>query len=70
MDGMSSSCRWCAVVESSIEEAGVMLGGGDTQVFQNLCDQVVPVPGRSQQAIQCFIDQPEVSGTGVGITEG
>ena len=47
-----------------------MIGEAETYAFQNLCYQVVPVLGRSPQAVQCFIEYKEVVGTGVGIAKG
>ena len=38
------------------KEMGVVLGGDETHVFQNIFDRVVPVLRRSPQAVQCFIE--------------
>ena len=43
VDGMYGSYRWCTIINDPREEAGVEIGGGETHVFQNICDQVVPV---------------------------
>ena len=47
-----------------------MLGRGENHISQDLRYHVVPVLGRSPQAVQFFVNDPEVVGTGVGITEG
>ena len=47
-----------------------MIGGDETHISKDLWDEVVPVLGRLPQAVQCFVKEPEVVGTGVGITEG
>ena len=70
MDGMPGGIRGCAVVDDPIEEAGVVIGGGETHVYQDLRDEVLLVLGRSTQAVQCFIKELEAAGTGFGITEG
>ena len=70
LDGISGSLSWCAIVDDTIEEAGFVIGGGETYVFQNIYYQVLPVLGRLPQAVQCFIEYPEVVGTGVGIAKG
>ena len=70
MDGMSGGRRGCDVVDDPREEAGVVLGGGETHVFQDIHDEFVTVLGQSPQAVQYFVKEPEVVRTGVGITEG
>ena len=47
-----------------------MLGGGETHVYQDICDEVLPVLGRSPHAVQCFVNELGVVRTGVRITEG
>ena len=51
VDGMSGNYGWFIVVNDPREEVGVLLGGGDTHVFRNIRDQIVPVLRRSPQAI-------------------
>ena len=60
-------CRWCTIVNDTIEEAGVVLGGGEIHVCQNLSDYILPVLVWSPQAVQGFVDNPEVFWTGVSI---
>ena len=59
-----------SVVDDPLEETGVVLGRGETHVSKDLRDQVVSVMGRSPQAVQCFVKESEVVGTGVRIAEG
>ena len=47
-----------------------MFLGGETHVSQDLCDDFVPVLRQSTQVVEVFVEDPEVVGTGVGITEG
>ena len=54
--GMSEIRSWCAVVDDTGEEAGVVLGEGKTHIFQNIRDKVVLVLERSPQSVQCFIE--------------
>ena len=43
VDGMSGSCGWCTRYDDPREDAGVVLRGGETHVFQKFCDQIVSV---------------------------
>ena len=47
-----------------------MIVGGETHVFHNLLDQIVPMLRRLPQAVYHFFEEPEVVRTGVGIAEG
>ena len=55
---MLGSRRWCALINDPREETGVVIGGDESHVFQNLRDQVVTVLELSTQDVQCFIEYP------------
>ena len=47
-----------------------MLGRVENHISQDLRYRVVPVLGRYPQAVQFFVNDIEVVGTGVGFSEG
>ena len=51
VDGMWGGRRRCDVFNDPQEKEGVVLGGGETHVSWDICDEVIPVMGRSPQAV-------------------
>ena len=64
---MSEDCGWCTVIYNTQEEAGVVIRVSDTHLFQNLCDQIKTVLRHSPQAVERFVEDPEVVSAGIGI---
>ena len=58
MDGMSGSSRWCTIVDDPIEEAVVVLVGGETHVYNNLSGYIVPVRRQLTQTVHGFVEEP------------
>ena len=70
MGGMSGSCIWCIIVFVLRDKTGVVLGGGETHVFQNICDKIVLALRGSPQALYIVFEETGVVRNGVGISKG